>query len=463
MYSMTSFDLSLETLQMAVGDNIHLLAGIAVFGLVTLASVAIYRLWFHPLASIPGPKLAAVSEDWLYRASKGKFVEPYLESLHRKYRSKVIRIAPNEVHIIEPELYKVIYSQGTPYKKPWSFYQSFHMPHSLTTEIDPQAHRGRRRTLNQYFSKRAVENLSPLVLDKITRLENQLRRMDKTFDVHKAIHCMTVDAISDYAFGSDSNLIEASDTFEAEFLDILNLTLSNFVDLLFHPTLSRLKFLLPKPLLLKVDKGMGKLVQLDEWAKECLDRHKAKLKEKQLGDEHLVFFDSLEDIGDEGKRSLATEFLVAGSDTSALTVTYGIYHILSNPKIRDRLTRELEEALPSIDTAPTLLQLEKIPYLTGCVNESLRLACPVPGRLPRVVPDGKPLVVDDTIIPPGSIVGMSIYNLHFDEKLWGSDVLDFNPERWLNQNEERLDQWLAPFSKGSRACIGQKESINSLV
>jgi cytochrome P450 len=51
---------------------------------------------------------------------------------------------------------------------------------------------------------------------------------------------------------------------------------------------------------------------------------------------------------------------------------------------------------------------------------------------------------------------MSAYNLHFDESLWGPDVHDFIPERWLNREDEKLDQWLAPFSKGARSCVGQK-------
>jgi cytochrome P450 len=32
---------------------------------------------------------------------------------------------------------------------------------------------------------------------------------------------------------------------------------------------------------------------------------------------------------------------------------------------------------------------------------------------------------------------------------------EFRPERWLKENaQERLDRYLAPFSKGTRACLG---------
>jgi cytochrome P450 len=44
---------------------------------------------------------------------------------------------------------------------------------------------------------------------------------------------------------------------------------------------------------------------------------------------------------------------------------------------------------------------------------------------------------------------MSVYNLHFSESLWGPDVHEFNPDRWLGQTDDNLDQCLAPFSKGT--------------
>ncbi|EQB48558.1 hypothetical protein CGLO_12186 [Colletotrichum gloeosporioides Cg-14] len=445
---------------MANGGRLELVLVVATLAIVAIATVGVYRLRFHPLASIPGPKLAALSEEWLYRLSQGPNIEAQLKELHCKYDSNVVRIGPNEVHVIQPELYKVIYNQTAPFKKAWSFYRAFHRPHSLTTEMDPQAHRNRRRDLNRYFSKRAVDNLSSLVLEKISKLEIKLRRMNETFDMHNAIHCMTVDAISDYAFGSDSNMIEASkDSFDADFLDVIHSNLLVFPEMLFRPVLTACKLFLPAPLLAKIDENLAKFLKMNEWAQSCIDKYNALPSDERARTEHPVMFDSLQDISDEAKKFIAVEFLVAGSDTSALTITYAIYHILSNPKIKEELLRELEKALPTLETSPVLQDLEKLPFLTGCINEALRLACPAPGRLPRVVPDEKPLVVDGKAIAPGMIVGMSAFNLHFDQRIWGEDVLEFKPHRWLSREGERLDQWLVPFSKGTRACIGQNLAL----
>lgn len=52
-----------------------------------IASVAVYRLLFHPLAAFPGPKLAAITtwyEGYYDVVKKGRFTF-YLGAIHKKY------------------------------------------------------------------------------------------------------------------------------------------------------------------------------------------------------------------------------------------------------------------------------------------------------------------------------------------------------------------------------------------
>lgn len=81
--------------------------------------------------------------------------------------------------------------------------------------------------------------------------------------------------------------------------------------------------------------------------------------------EHAVIFDGLNDTSDARKASMASELLVAGSDTSGTTLTHALYHINSNPGVKDRLTQELNEVMPSIDSVPILVKLEQLPYLVN--------------------------------------------------------------------------------------------------
>lgn len=70
---------------------------------------ALYSIFLHPLRKVPGPRLAKVTELWrTNRYLKGYWHRDILE-LHRKY-GPVVRISPNEVSIVSPELAKTIYS-----------------------------------------------------------------------------------------------------------------------------------------------------------------------------------------------------------------------------------------------------------------------------------------------------------------------------------------------------------------
>lgn len=70
--------------------------------------LAIYRISFHPLARVPGPKLAAVSNIWYARQiAQGRMAQLGLE-LHQKY-GDIVRVGPNEVWFNTTEAFDQIY------------------------------------------------------------------------------------------------------------------------------------------------------------------------------------------------------------------------------------------------------------------------------------------------------------------------------------------------------------------
>lgn len=92
----------------------------------------IYARCFHPLAKYPGPFLASISRSWIMmqvirakaektqqdlHAKFGKLIlTPFLES-HLTFPGPVIRIAPNEVAIADPQAIKTIYSINSGFTK----------------------------------------------------------------------------------------------------------------------------------------------------------------------------------------------------------------------------------------------------------------------------------------------------------------------------------------------------------
>jgi hypothetical protein len=77
---------------------------------IVCVSVALYRLLLHPLAQVPGPKLAAVSNVWHARHVRNGSIFLLGKSLHEKY-GPVVRVGPNEVWCNSKEAFKHIYGK----------------------------------------------------------------------------------------------------------------------------------------------------------------------------------------------------------------------------------------------------------------------------------------------------------------------------------------------------------------
>jgi hypothetical protein len=65
-------------------------------------------------------------------------------------------------------------------------------------------------------------------------------------------------------------------------------------------------------------------------------------------------------------------------------------------------------------------------------------------------------------IPPGAIVGLSAYSLHFNPDVFPSPH-SFIPERWLpDKVTERMSKSFFAFGAGSRACIARNLAMTEL-
>lgn len=89
---------------------LRLFTTIFLAAIILFIATATYRLTAHPLASIPGPKLAAVSSFWhAYQARNGRMAH-LGRTLHRRY-GPIVRFGPNEVWFNTKEAFQAIYSK----------------------------------------------------------------------------------------------------------------------------------------------------------------------------------------------------------------------------------------------------------------------------------------------------------------------------------------------------------------
>jgi cytochrome P450 len=144
-------------------------------------------------------------------------------------------------------------------------------------------------------------------------------------------------------------------------------------------------------------------------------------------------------------------FLVAGHDTTALTLTYAWFLLANNPKRQQRLHDELDATLG--ERQPTPEDLFELPYLDAVLNEVLRLYPPAftVFRQPTepVTLGGYELSTDAQLTLPQWLV-------HRDDR-WYDAPDAFRPERWDDDLEASLpDYAYYPFGGGPRHCIGMR-------
>ena len=140
--------------------------------------------------------------------------------------------------------------------------------------------------------------------------------------------------------------------------------------------------------------------------------------------------------------------IVAGSDTTATSLTSIMFRVMKNPRIYERLVTEIRTAFPpDTNEIPTYAQTNKLPYLQACIKEALRVLPAIGRPLPRIVPpEGKTLAGET--FPEGVIVGIPAWTVHRDKKVWGEDAEIFRPERWLEGDAAKYDRYFIPvFSR----------------
>ncbi|KAI8228697.1 hypothetical protein K4K54_002034 [Colletotrichum sp. SAR 10_86] len=314
--------------------------------------------------------------------------------------------------------------------------------------MDEAKHKERRRMLNPMFSRAGVLKLEGLIRERLALLEIKIERLreKQNIDFYDAFRLLTTNIIMEFCFADSRGMLEEQpDSFKSQFLTAFSVAASALKTLQQYPLLRIVSNAIPVGLLKVVSPELGNLIHLTDSVEFTAVNHPIVL-------ENLT---SLSDVALVGE---SLDLLVAGSDTSATSVTTALLEILRNPAIEKRLVEELDAAIPDKNDLPPLQTLEKIEYLTACVKEGIRLASAVPSRLPRIVPHNlsEPLVVDGKIVPPGTIVSMSAHTMHSSVDLWGPDARLFNPNRWLGSDAKGLDQYQVAFSKGARMCIGQK-------
>ena len=167
----------------------------------------------------------------------------------------------------------------------------------------------------------------------------------------------------------------------------------------------------------------------------------------------------------------ALTFSFAGHDTTANTLTWLMFEICRHSDVYEKLQCEIDKFWESKETDISLADFKKLPYMTRCIMETLRLWTAIPNGTSRELQKDEIItgINDKSVtVKKGQYVQIPNWTRHRNPNLWGDECDKFNPDREFKDDELWNDSVFAsynpnsdrfsPFTYGPRDCIGKNFS-----
>lgn len=152
----------------------------------------------------------------------------------------------------------------------------------------------------------------------------------------------------------------------------------------------------------------------------------------------------------------AEVLIIAGSETTATTLTGATFLLATNPACMTRVVEEVRAAFQNEEEINIVNTASRLPYTLAVLDETMRRYPPVAACTPRQTPPGGNMILGE-FVPGGTVLGVWHWPMYHSEAHFRRPF-DFCPERWLGDPEfvnDRRDAF-EPFSFGPRNCLGRK-------
>lgn len=466
---------------MAITTILRIIETTAVLSLLLAIVGTIRRLYFHPLAHIPGPKLAALT--WWYEfyfdiIQPGKYVFK-IQELHKQY-GPIIRITPDEVHVNDIGFLDTVYAPSMKRRDKYDYQlKTLRVPGGVGTTASYDVHKKRREALSPFFSKRNVLYLEPLITQKVDQLCQLIAKHaaeSTPVNLSDILFAFSNDVVTNFLFAQQADIL--GDEAKAAILRRNSTELLLGVHINKHfpwfpDFMEALPLSISKPMM---PPGLVDLLDLFERVRaELLAIMKAKssgaVSEKPVGPTGKEsVYDSVLDspvLPPAEKSLLRLEqegalLVLAGTESPAKSLLILFYHILANPAILTKLRDELS----TVPISASWSQLEQLPYLSAVIEEANRLSFGVTARLARIAYEpltytpspyatGAPSssTPQSYTLPPGTPISITTLSAHTNETVF-PDPWTFDPQRWLGEQGRERRNFQFAFNKGGRKCLG---------
>lgn len=454
--------------------------GVSLLLLFLLYRYVLFPIFFSPLSKIPNAHFSVpILPLWIRSKRKTGPAVRTLFALHEKH-GPVVRLGPNEISINSAEALRTVYIGGFE-KQRWYLdaFVNYGTP-NLVSMLEHKPHSVQKRMVSNVYSKSYLQSSSDLhtvsnrlIFDRLLPILQQVAERGGELDVLDFTQAVGMDFTSAYLFGLSigTNFMHNVE-YRHHWLEVYK----------------TFKTQLPQ------DRAGG---EVERWclamceAAERFIHSDEKASEDPSETQPVVYARLAKSLRDSAlsddpslKPSILTaasemlDHLIAGHETSGITLTYLMYELSRRPDLQDRLRAELLTLHPPIvypgdrstdaiatdentvhsHRLPSPRSIDALPLLNNILQETLRLYAAAPAQQPRITPSHPPTgtTIDGYAnIPGGVVVSANAHSLHRNKAVFPEPEA-WRPERWDGSEgkREEMKRWFWAFGSGGRMCLG---------
>ncbi|KAG0624873.1 hypothetical protein M758_2G010800 [Ceratodon purpureus] len=339
--------------------------------------------------------------------------------------------------------------------------------------------RHQRKTASFEFASRVLRDYSTVIFrDNALKVAEILAKVSQThqpIDMQDLFMRLTLDSICKVGFGVEIGTLDPSlpaVPFATNFDNANEAVTYRFFDPLWQ---------LKKLLNIGREAMLSRSVKVvDDFTYRVIQTRRAELKVATSQGKHqkadllsrfiLLGEDPNQNFTDKTLRDIILNFIIAGRDTTASTLSWFVFLLGNNPGVAEKVYEELHLLEQDVDFNKSLTLNEKIvqyasllsydvllklQYLHAAITETIRLYPAVPQDPKGILADD--VLPDGTVLKKGGLVTYVPYSAGRMTELWGEDANEFRPERWL---KEGVFIPVSPFKfsafqGGPRICLGK--------
>ncbi|GBB99562.1 hypothetical protein RclHR1_03560017 [Rhizophagus clarus] len=254
------------------------------------------------------------------------------------------------------------------------------------------------------------------------------KNLDRPIDVFEVMQRITIEVLGELAFGYKFGCLESEET--PHIINIYKFLISTV------ESVYRIVFPWINKLPTEHNRKFRQAIkEFDGFIFNIIETKRNEINNKKIADNGRVdlLTSMLKSSEQEGihadtkqLRDEMVTFFVAGHDTTSMSLSTALYYLAKYPEMQEKARAEVINILGNEPVIPSSDQLKEMKYINAIIKESLR------------------------IFPPAAAL---TFRKHWE------NPKQYNPERFLNNNEKRHPFSWIPFSSGPRNCIGQNFSL----